>query len=78
MYINKGLMKLLSKSYASVQHNIAIFPPVCRKGNTKDPDKYGGINLKNSFYKIYTKILSEKLKKIFETYVYWTVRHFNS
>jgi hypothetical protein len=35
----------------------------------KDPDSLRGINFLNSCYKIYAKILNEKLKKYSETYL---------
>ena len=60
-----------STSYVSgttpAEWNSVIVIPVYKKGDMKDPYSYRGINFLNSCYKIYTKILNEKLKKYSET-----------
>jgi len=65
------VLKFLNEIYVSgttpAEWNSVIVTPVYKKGDMKVPDNYRGINFLNSCYKIYTKILNEKLKKYSET-----------
>jgi hypothetical protein len=47
----------------------SIIVPVLKKGDKSNPENYKGIRLLNSCYKIYSRLLNEKLKKFTEQFL---------
>jgi hypothetical protein len=47
----------------------SIIVPIYKKGDKRKPENYRGVNLLNTCYKIFSKILNEKLKNISEDFL---------
>jgi hypothetical protein len=47
----------------------SIIVPILKKGDKSNPENYRGISLLNTCYKIYSRLLNEKLKKFTEQFL---------
>jgi hypothetical protein len=54
----------------------AIIIPIFKNGDRRDPKKYRGINILNTCYKIYSKILNMKLQNYSEEFTIETQNGF--
>jgi hypothetical protein len=52
--------------HAPEERNMAVVSPMHKKGSRNDCSNYRGISLLNSCYKIYSKILNNRISKIAE------------
>jgi hypothetical protein len=50
--------------------------PIIKKGDRRDPKNYRGINILNTCYKIYSKILNMKLQSYSEEFMTGTQNRF--
>jgi hypothetical protein len=67
------LLKFLNNIYKNAQipneWKRSIIVPIYKKGDKRKPENYTGINLLNTCYNIFSKILDGKLKNITENFL---------